>query len=285
MGVKAVSDPHEFQTILSTAGDKLVVVDFTATWCGPCQTIAPVYASLAEKYPNVHFLKVDVDQSQPIAAAAGVSAMPTFQFFKHLKKVDELKGANASALENLIKKHAVADSNGGQSSSGVPGQANISSEVALNQLSCLNEQQDHGIRSIFGPNAKGFLESDVDEQLMISVQFNQAVKIHSIKLTAPVDQGPKTVKIYANLLALGFDEAEGVQETQTLTLTEKDVAADAIIPLRFVKFQNVSSLIIFVVDNLGGTETTRINKLDFIGSVIEGSDRTKVVQKVDGGHD
>ena len=45
-------------------GDKLAVVDFTATWCNPCKQIAPVFAAFATKYPNAFFLKVDVDKCQ-----------------------------------------------------------------------------------------------------------------------------------------------------------------------------------------------------------------------------
>jgi hypothetical protein len=53
----------------------------------------------------------------------------------------------------------------------------------VNQVDCLNQQEGHGVRNIFNNN-ETYLESDVDEQLLISVPFNQAVKIHSIKLVA-----------------------------------------------------------------------------------------------------
>merc|ERR1712167_283408 len=71
---------------------KLVVVDFTATWCGPCQMIAPLFGELAEKNPDVVFVKVDVDENQETAAACGINCMPTFQFYKNGAKTFEMQG-------------------------------------------------------------------------------------------------------------------------------------------------------------------------------------------------
>lgn len=51
--------------------------------CGPCQRIAPVFQQLATKYPRAVFIKIDVDQCQETAAAQGVSAMPTFIFYRN----------------------------------------------------------------------------------------------------------------------------------------------------------------------------------------------------------
>ncbi|XP_034871989.1 thioredoxin isoform X2 [Mirounga leonina] len=63
--VKQIESKYAFQEALNSAGDKLVVVDFSATWCGPCKMIKPFFHSLSEKYSNVVFLEVDVDDCQP----------------------------------------------------------------------------------------------------------------------------------------------------------------------------------------------------------------------------
>uniref|UniRef100_A0A6P7GMQ4 Thioredoxin-like n=1 Tax=Diabrotica virgifera virgifera TaxID=50390 RepID=A0A6P7GMQ4_DIAVI len=81
--IRVITDETHFQTELTNAATRLVVVDFTATWCGPCQRIAPIFQQLAAKYPKAVFLKVDVDQCQETAAAQGVSAMPTFIFYRN----------------------------------------------------------------------------------------------------------------------------------------------------------------------------------------------------------
>jgi thiol-disulfide isomerase/thioredoxin len=57
---KDVSDDEEFATLLGSAGSKLVVVDFNATWCGPCKQIHPVFIQLSHKFPEALFLGVSL---------------------------------------------------------------------------------------------------------------------------------------------------------------------------------------------------------------------------------
>jgi len=77
-----------------------VVIDFFATWCGPCKRIAPVFEDLADKfYPKVQFFKVDVDESAELVDMFGVSAMPTFIFLKDGQVVKKVEGADMMGLE------------------------------------------------------------------------------------------------------------------------------------------------------------------------------------------
>ena len=89
-----------------------VVVDFFATWCGPCKMIAPKVSAMSQedKYKDaVDFYKIDVDEVPDVAQELGIRAMPTFILFKDGEKIGEVVGANAKALQAAIEKHNVDD--------------------------------------------------------------------------------------------------------------------------------------------------------------------------------
>ena len=104
--VHQIQDMGELQSQLSAAGDKLVVIDFFATWCGACKTIAPCFEAMAEEMSNVVFLKVDVEEAEDIAEEYNISGFPTFEFLKNGQKVANLIGNNSEKLRDLVKKHA-----------------------------------------------------------------------------------------------------------------------------------------------------------------------------------
>ena len=104
MSVIHIDSEEQFMTAIKDAGDKLIMIDFFAAWCGPCKMISPVIEEMAKTYTEVVFLKVNVDELGDIAAAFRVQAMPTFIFVKDKKKVGELVGASKVKLETLVKK-------------------------------------------------------------------------------------------------------------------------------------------------------------------------------------
>ncbi|XP_011425198.2 thioredoxin-like protein 1 [Crassostrea angulata] len=266
--VRMVTEDSQFQPELANAGTKLVVVDYYATWCGPCRRIAPVYGELSLKYPNVVFLKVDVDQCQETAQSQGVTAMPTFIFYKNKVKVDEMKGADAAALEEKIKR-LMGDGEEGADEVTVKGHMDLASMINKSGCECLNESDEHTLSHALTTKG-GYLESDCDEQLLISVEFTQSVKLHSLKLYAPEENGPKMVKIFQNVpRALDFDQAESNEAVQILELTPADLKEGTLIPLRYVKFQNVGNVTVFIKDNQTGAETTQIDYIGFVGSPLD----------------
>jgi thioredoxin 1 len=100
-----VTTREEFSEVLEQAGNNLVVVDFFATWCGPCMYMAPIFAETSEKYENVTFVKVDVDHDGGISGYQRVSGLPTFQFFKKGSKISEFSGASKELLISTIDSH------------------------------------------------------------------------------------------------------------------------------------------------------------------------------------
>lgn len=105
-------------------------------------------------------------------------------------------------------------------------------------------------------------------QLIISITFNQAVKIHSLKIKAPADKGPKTLKIFINQpRTLDFDMANSNTSVQELELSPEDLEGNPI-NLKYVKFQNVQNFQLFVKDNQCGGEVTQIDHFAIYGSPI-----------------
>ncbi|KAF3444749.1 hypothetical protein FNV43_RR14442 [Rhamnella rubrinervis] len=86
---------------------KLMVIDFTATWCGPCKMMAPIFNALSTKFTDVDFVKIDVDELSGVAQDFGVQAMPTFVWVKKGEEVDRLVGGKKDDLEKKIQKHRV----------------------------------------------------------------------------------------------------------------------------------------------------------------------------------
>ncbi|XP_042476534.1 thioredoxin H4-1-like isoform X2 [Macadamia integrifolia] len=81
---------------------KFVVVNFSASWCGPCRLIAPFYSELSEKYPSLMFLTVDVDELTEFSSSWDIRATPTFFVLKDGQQVDKLVGANKPELLKKI---------------------------------------------------------------------------------------------------------------------------------------------------------------------------------------
>ncbi len=103
--VLAVTDGDFQNEVLDHKG--LAVVDFWATWCGPCRMVAPILDQLATEYAGkVKITKVDVDANQKTAATFGVRSIPTLLFIKDGKVVDQVVGALPKAqLQTYIDKH------------------------------------------------------------------------------------------------------------------------------------------------------------------------------------
>ena len=183
------------------------------------------------------------------------------------------------------------------------GYGDISNQIEMQGIDLLNADPDFApARTLFGESeptgatyssegkgkaaetsSKGdtdWIESDTDSQLMLYIPFQGTQKVHSIHITSfarrtPDDDDdeiparPKRVDLFINRSHnLGFEEAEDIPATQSVELSPESwnpKTKTAVIETRFVKFQHVSSLVIFVVDAEGDGERTRVDRIRIVG--------------------
>ncbi|KAJ8943626.1 hypothetical protein NQ318_016604 [Aromia moschata] len=101
--VTHIKHKGDLETKLNDAGDQLVIIDFSASWCGPCQMISPKLEELAQEYGDIHILKVDVDECEELAMEYNISAMPTFVIIRKKAIITTFSGADYEKLKHVIR--------------------------------------------------------------------------------------------------------------------------------------------------------------------------------------
>ena len=89
--------------------NKLLLVDFWAEWCGPCKSMHPIFSRMAKKYDHVRFARVNVDNSQDIAARFNVQSIPTFIMFRNGENAQQMVGAVGEPGIHMICKKFLSD--------------------------------------------------------------------------------------------------------------------------------------------------------------------------------
>ncbi|EOA80962.1 Thioredoxin-like protein 1 [Exserohilum turcicum] len=309
-----IKSPAQLSSLLSSS--RVVVVNFYNEENTSSKAIAPVYDQLAGQLSRpgkVTFSKVSTVQQAQIAQSYNVTNTPTFIIYKNNQQIRKYSGSNPQQLSEAIKTLAAEaenegnglDSASGSSGSGAwtgaslpRGYTDVTDVVDVRGLDLLNADSDFGtVRTLLETSApsslskgkaaqgkKDWVESDVDNQLMLFVPFTATIKLHTIHLTSYISPDnaedddeapvrPKTIHVWTNRQHnLGFEEADDVPATQVIELKPEDwdpTTHTAKLELRFVKFQNVASVVLFVADADGDSEKTRIDRIRFIGETGE----------------
>ena len=84
-----------FNTVINT--DKKILIDFFATWCGPCRMVSPIVDEIAEEHPEFVVAKIDVDRNPELTGEFGVMSIPTLVVIKDGKVVNQSAGARPKA--------------------------------------------------------------------------------------------------------------------------------------------------------------------------------------------
>ncbi|KAH9533981.1 hypothetical protein CY35_18G083100 [Sphagnum magellanicum] len=152
------------------------------------------------------------------------------------------------------------------------GQVDLVECIDWQSVECLNEKSTHtfvnALKQGYREDNGLHLESDADEQLLLYIPFNQVVKLHSLIIKGPPDEGPRTLKLFANRQSMGFSNVNDFPINDAVTVSLEHLEGKPV-PLKYVKFQNVRSLTVFIEDNQGSSDCTQVQKLAIIGSTVE----------------
>lgn len=156
----------------------------------------------------------------------------------------------------------------------MPGFDDLTEHLEWPQCECLNASAEHTLRHAIEKESQVdssvYLESDADEELLVKLKFMSEVKVSAIIIGAAdsADTAPKDVKLFVNKVGLDFDNAKSDKATQDVSLSKSDVVAGTKKELRFVNFQKVQELGIFIANNQGDEETTKVGKITILGETV-----------------
>eukprot|EP00929_Paragymnodinium_shiwhaense_P025915 TRINITY_DN15551_c2_g1_i3.p1 TRINITY_DN15551_c2_g1~~TRINITY_DN15551_c2_g1_i3.p1 ORF type:complete len:360 (+),score=97.06 TRINITY_DN15551_c2_g1_i3:64-1080(+) len=225
----------------------------TVATAGDCRRALVEMARIAS-------VALNVDIRLPPAAASGPATA----------------GSAAAAAAAAASAGYTGGSAAAATPSRVPGSLLLNNLIEASTMECLNQHDEHPVANMLTPeHDDNTLESDpdVDAQLLIRFAFRAPVKVSHICVfgSSEDESAPRSLRIFQGKPNIGFSEAEDEAPTQECLLEEADVNEGKPLQLRFVKFQNVSSLQIFVAENFGA-EITRIRRLEVYGQPCQTMD-------------
>uniref|UniRef100_A0A914ZN27 Thioredoxin n=1 Tax=Parascaris univalens TaxID=6257 RepID=A0A914ZN27_PARUN len=96
---------EEFESLLSSSDDRLIVIDFYATWCGPCKIMGPKFEKMSDEYKEALFIKIDVDEEEEISDSYEVKVMPTIVLIRNREKLEAIEGNTPDEVRKAIEKY------------------------------------------------------------------------------------------------------------------------------------------------------------------------------------
>ena len=111
--VRQLDSIQDFESALESAGDDVMIVDYSTTTCGPCQLIAPKYEHMSTLYEDFHFYQVvgvvgdKSCEAWELFAHQGVELVPTFHFYKNGERQSELSGSKLTSIELIDAIEAI----------------------------------------------------------------------------------------------------------------------------------------------------------------------------------
>ncbi|KAL2885505.1 Thioredoxin [Ceratocystis lukuohia] len=265
---------------------------------------------------KVAFGKVNVGLRSEIAAHFNITDTPSIATFSKGKLDKVMKESELKQVGNIGGGLRLQPGISGQLPVGGPsepeamwngasiarGYADITGSVDRKGVDLLNS--DDSARKLLSPSKpsalspgsaaaateeRDWVESSVDQQLLLYTPLDSVSKLHTIQITSlPPKENeeddaeimrPKLIHVYINQPHnLDFNEADDLPPTQAITLADKDWndQGTANIPLRFVKFQKITSIVLYFVEGDGEGDITRIDRIRYIGEVGESRKVTKL---------
>lgn len=330
MSIKFVTSAADLDAYLE--GNRFVMVNFTALWCGPCQAVKPIldqlYIDPDQKYIGVEMVRVDLDTQRELSARYEITSVPTFLFFREKQVVERIKGANVPELIKQLDAFATQAretdapprSGNGRSVNPTTTTNPLVKEIAeyipkgyevLNGSIHFGEFESLNVHSLYNKEIKEVFKldsefsessvySDADSQLLFYVPLMNISKVYSflIKISnthteegSTLDsddlkdesQRPNLVKVWLNQQSiLSFDDA--TEDSNAPHIENIDVTALKNdwyeIKVKFVRFQNVQSLNIFI-DGDDEDYHTIVDKIVIIGVNGESKEQGKIQKDED----
>ncbi|XP_047088890.1 PITH domain-containing protein At3g04780-like [Lolium rigidum] len=153
------------------------------------------------------------------------------------------------------------------------GQVDLVDFIDWTGVECLNQDPAHPIANAFKQGYREddglHLASDSDEQLLIYIPFMQVIKLHSVLFKGPEEEGPKSVKLFSNKEHMGFSNVNDFPPSDSVDLSSSHLLESKPVTLKYVKFQNVRSLTMFIEDNQSGADITQIQKIALYGTTVD----------------